>query len=168
VDSPLARPFELHCRRFGCPNVFTGGRSARVVRTIRPSLKLFMSIYIARPNPALQRPVLLLLCGARACVAAMMRDHRAARCLNRSTLCGAEVWAVPASWARQIGRSVPRVCSLFRSSLVASAVLLDGGLPGRPYFVRHDSQCPRDVVSFIFHLSITCPACAAIHELISW
>jgi len=28
ANSPLAQPFELHCRRFGCPNIFTDRRSA--------------------------------------------------------------------------------------------------------------------------------------------
>ena len=96
--------------------------------------------------------------GPATCVAAMMRDHRAARCLNRSTLCGAEVWAVPASWARQVGRSVPRVCSLFRSSLVASAVLLDGGL------LAMTANAP----TMLSPSSSTCPSLAATHELISW
>ena len=117
-----------------------------------------VSIYIAQPNPALRRPVLLLLCGARDMCSCHDRDHRAARCLNRSTLCGAEVWAVPASWARQVGCSVPRVCSLFRSSLVASAVLLDGGL------LAMTANAP----TMLSPSSSTCPSLAATHELISW
>jgi len=41
ADSTPTRMSELQCRRFGCPNIFTGGQSAQVVQTIRPSLKFF-------------------------------------------------------------------------------------------------------------------------------
>ena len=109
-----------------------------------------VSIYIAQPNPALRRPVLLLLCGARdmcSCHDAWPSSRPLPQQVNivRSGGLGRPCFVGQAS------RPLRSPCLLIISVFFGCFCSFAGRWPA-----RHDSQCPHDVVSFIFHLSITC------------
>ena len=116
---------------------------------VAPQILCYMSIYIAQPNPALRRPVLLLLCGARdmcSCHDAWPSSRPLPQQVNivRSGGLGRPCFVGQAS------RLLRSPCLLIISVFFGCFCSFAGRWPA-----RHDSQCPHDV-SFIFHLSITC------------